>query len=92
MEPKQSSPAAEALLWVRLVRLFVENERFWRMAETVDLMSRSGCRRLSQATSADIQNGRVDDVRDKNNLCNLGSIIQYVIIDHAVIPSLTEAQ
>ena len=85
MESRQASPAAEALLWVRLSRLFSGEDELWRLAEIVGLISRNGCPKVT----AVIEN--VDaNVRDENNLCHSGSV-ERVIIDHAVVP-LPEAQ
>jgi hypothetical protein len=86
MEPKQASPATEALLWVRLSRLFSGEDELWRLAGIVGLISRNGCPKI---TMVDFSKGDAN-VRDENNLCHLGSI-QHVIIDHAVVP-LLEAQ
>jgi hypothetical protein len=89
MESKQASPAAEALLWVRLSRLFSAEDELWRLADIVGLVSRNGCRNL-QINTMDFLKGGATDVRDENKLCHSGSI-ERVIIDHAVVP-LLEAQ
>jgi hypothetical protein len=86
MESKQVSPAAEALLWVRLSRPFSAEDELWRLADIVGLISRNGCPKI---TAVDFSKGDAS-VRDENNLCHSGSI-EHVIIDHAVIP-LLEAQ
>jgi hypothetical protein len=89
MEPTQASPAAEALLWVRLSRLFSAEDELWRLADIVGLVSRNGCRNI-QTTMMDFSKGSAIDVHDENKLCHSASI-EHVIIDHAVIP-LLEAQ
>jgi hypothetical protein len=86
-EAKQASPTAEALLWVRLSRLFSVEDEIWRLADIVGLVSKAGCRDLR---AADTLVGTLPDVHDKNNLC-YSSMIQYSVIGHAVIP-LLEAQ
>jgi hypothetical protein len=87
VELKQPAPQAEALLWVRLSRLFSDEDETWRVAQIVGLIPRNGCQSLKAATPADILKGRAPVVRDKNNIC-FWSTTQYSIIDHAVIPLL----
>lgn len=86
MEGKQASLAAEALLWVRLSRLFSGEDELWRLADIVGLISRNGCPKI---TAVNFSKGDAN-VRDENNLCHSGSI-ERVIIDHVVVP-LLEAQ
>jgi hypothetical protein len=72
-EPKQPSPTAEALLWIRSVELFLgDQDETWRIAKIIGLVSRSGCHSISHTTLADVMNGRMPVVRDKNNICDLG--------------------
>jgi hypothetical protein len=92
--PKTRSPAAEALLWVRLSRFFSAEEEIWRFAEIVGLdMPINYCRQQE----AEFRGGyrlpaRPSFVfRDKNDLC-YWDYVRNVIIEHAVTPLLEAAQ
>jgi hypothetical protein len=91
------SPAAEALLWVRLEGFFSVEELIWRWAEIVRLgVSQNDCRKLAELferahRGADLGADPMPNLRDKNNLCHWGSV-QHVIMLNAVIPLLEAAQ
>jgi hypothetical protein len=83
MESNQPSAAAEALLWLRLSRVFSAEAELWRLADIVGLISRNGCSGVGTVVIS-----RIDpNARDENNLCQAGGI-EATIIDHAVIPLL----
>jgi hypothetical protein len=87
VELKQPSSIVEALLWVRLSRLFSIGEIIWAWADRVGLMSENGCRSYRGATLSVILKGDVSDAHDENDLC-FWDYIGTSIIDHAVIPLL----
>jgi hypothetical protein len=90
MEWKKSAPTAEALLWVRLSRIFSLEDELWRLADIVGLVSQSGCRNIQASSHTLAAPDRRPVVQDKNDLCSSGLIL-LPIIDHTVIP-LLEAQ
>jgi hypothetical protein len=53
METKQVSPAAETLLWVRLSRLFGDEDELWRLADIVGLISRNGALGIGRVSAVD---------------------------------------
>jgi hypothetical protein len=71
-------------IWVRLFRLFSFQEETMRLAKIVGLGPKNGCPRNIYA---DIFEGRVDDLIDRNDLCSLPTI-DAVTIAHAVTPLL----
>jgi len=75
--------ASQALLWVRLSRLFWGGE-IVRLAEIVGLKSKHVC----PNSLSDIFKGRADHLVDRNAICNLPDLIHAGIVDHAVIPLL----
>jgi hypothetical protein len=89
MELKQALLAAEALLWVRLVRLFSFDYELWRLADKVGLVSQTDCLRVRQSFW-DIKLLGVQ-TNDRNNLCASG-YIGTSITDHAAIPLLEAAR
>jgi hypothetical protein len=96
--PGTRSPAAEALLWVRLSGLFSVQDLILRDAEIVGLgVSRKDCRQKAEfferfGYEAAIT-GAVPfpELRDKNDLC-YWSTIQHVILKQAIVPLLEAAQ
>ena len=80
----QASRAKEALLWVRLSRLFSAHQFLVRDAEIVGLKSKGACPDLT-----DIFKEPAGHLTDRNNLC-FSDTIQYVVTDHAVIPLLAQ--
>jgi hypothetical protein len=95
--PETRSPAAEALLWVRLSGFFSVEESIWRYAEIVGLgVSQNDCRKLAELferamRGADPGADPLPNLRDKNNLCHWGSVHHGIML-HAVIPLLEAAQ
>jgi hypothetical protein len=87
LETKQASRRTEALLWVRLSRLFSFQQEPERLAEIIGLLRKNVCRPFNFVDLADILKGRADIPIDRNYLCSLESI-NAVITDHAVIPLL----
>jgi hypothetical protein len=96
IEPDKRLPAAEALLWVRLSRLFWFEDEMWRLAKIVGLVSGDGCQKYVQGASnlgndlAGIVKGDAPQTRDdgdRYNLCFLRSV-EISIVDHAVVPLL----
>jgi hypothetical protein len=90
MELNRASPAAEALLWVRLSIYFRGEEMVWRPAEMTGLVSPNYCSFLARKTIAELIAGSTPDpfgAHDENTICYWGSV-EAQIIAHAVIPLL----
>jgi hypothetical protein len=85
MESKQASPAAEALLWVRLSGFFSGEDELWRVADIIGLVSKKDCQFFRSQISEDVFDAAA--VKDENNLCSVRWISDSVIV-RAVIPLL----
>jgi hypothetical protein len=81
---EQASPAAEALLWVRLSRYFWNEKEVWRLAEIVGLVSPRLCSDLPQTLAL---KAPPPGAHDENNICRWGWV-HLSILSHAVIPLL----
>ena len=94
MELNRASPAAEALLWVRLSIYFEGDKMLWRPAEMTGLVSPNYCSFLTRKTIAELIAGSTPDplgAHDENMICSW-NFVKGQIITYAVIPLLESKQ
>jgi hypothetical protein len=86
MELKKASPAAEALLWVRLSNYFGNDDMVWDIGETLGLISPNYCKHWGLKKSP-LMDSPAPGGHDENDLC-LWDWTHNIIILGAVIPLL----
>jgi hypothetical protein len=87
MELKKGSPAAEALLWVRLSNYFGGEDLTWDLAEVLGLISPNYCKHVGFKKSPLMQPPDAPGAHDENDIC-MWSWVHNSIIIGAVIPLL----
>jgi hypothetical protein len=87
IERKQGSPAAEALLWVRLSVFFDGEDLVWDLAEIVGLISPNYCKHSGLKNSLLMEPPAAPGAHDENDICMWGWV-HTLIVTGAVIPLL----